>query len=165
MHRLRVFVAGFYNSGSQPAQQNLDDSFQNFVWSTLSRLPSVKVGLVPLGQHVDVYIPPSARKKEDGQEEEHAGLEEIPDASKVGLARLVEEHGDRLRIAVDSERCFVAITGSHVRVCCLTTCYFLFSDNLTAQQVDSNGIRRFAARIAFKREWYQCPGSRTQPRH
>ena len=115
--RLQKIVSDFYRSTSEPIQQNLDESFQSFVWKTLSRIPYVKVGLLPDGQHTDVYVPPQPRKKDGEARGSGAlrGLEDIPDASSV------EPHhsgayGGRLRIAVDSDRCFVAITGSHTRV-------------------------------------------------
>lgn len=76
---------------------------------------------MPIGQHADVYIPPQPRKKDGdsqgpSQTSESRVLEEIPNAASIGLGQLTETHGDRLRLAIDSERCFVAITGSHIRV-------------------------------------------------
>lgn len=78
--------------------------------------------MLPLGQTADVYVPPQPRKKgKAGQDEAQregppATLELIPDARHSCLDELVRTYSDRLRIAVDSETCFVTITGSHARV-------------------------------------------------
>jgi hypothetical protein len=81
----------------------------------------VKVGLVPAGQHADVYIPPHGRKKveEEQNATQTAGipeLEVIPNAADREFSGLIEVYGTRLRIAVTSETCFSAITGTHTRV-------------------------------------------------
>jgi hypothetical protein len=41
----------------------------------------------------------------------------LEDARYEPLGLLLARHGDDLHIAVDSETSFVAVTGSHIRVC------------------------------------------------
>lgn len=114
---------GFYthNSFSQP--QTVDDDFYAFVWSIVVQQPTVRVGTIPVGGATEVYIAPqvSARRKAKEKGEEH--IEEIApvldivlDAKTRSLDDLKAEYGDQLRIAVDPETSFAAITGSHIRV-------------------------------------------------
>lgn len=105
-------------------QQSLDDSYHAFVWSLVAQQPSVCVGVLPDGQNAEVYIPPQPRaskkskNNDDTQNEELAAvkLELISDANYRTLEELLQMYGGRLRIAVDPEACFVAITGSHAKV-------------------------------------------------
>lgn len=90
--------------------------------------PEVRVGTAPEGAP-EVYIAPQHRsaarkskgkgKANDAAEEDDSpelALQPIPDAASKSLNELRAEHGDALRIAVDPQRSFVAITGSHIRV-------------------------------------------------
>jgi oxalate---CoA ligase len=43
-------------------------------------------------------------------------LQPIPEAATSSLETLVGKYGDKLRVAVDPETCFRAITGTHIRV-------------------------------------------------
>ncbi|EJD04259.1 uncharacterized protein FOMMEDRAFT_106841 [Fomitiporia mediterranea MF3/22] len=126
--RLRDFVQDFYSSRSS-MQQNLDDSYHAFVWTLVSQHPSVRVGIVPDDQNVEVKIPPQPRVSKKGKSTQNdaqteglpaASLETIPGANMRSLDELVREYGERLRIAVDPEMCFVAVTGSHARPAKLT---------------------------------------------
>ncbi|KAL5535246.1 hypothetical protein ACEPAF_3340 [Sanghuangporus sanghuang] len=125
--RLRDFVGDFYSS--RISMQNLDDSYHTFVWSLVAQHPSVRIGLLPLGQTADIYIPPQPRvskKGKNGQDDVQkdgsttGALDLIPNASHFPLHELVRIYGDRLRIALDSETCFEAVTGSHARPAKLT---------------------------------------------
>ena len=82
------------------------------------------VSLIPEGVSSEVWIAPqtSAKRKAKASGQEHvetrpAQLISIPNAKTVPLDELVRVHGDRLRIAVDADAIFAAITGSHIRVC------------------------------------------------
>ncbi|KAL5495552.1 hypothetical protein ACEPAI_1015 [Sanghuangporus weigelae] len=126
--RLRDFVGDFYSSRIS-MHQNLDDSYHTFVWSLVAQHPSVRIGLFPLGQTADIYIPPQPRVSKQGKNRQDdvqtdgsiaGALDLIPNASHFPLHELVRIYGDRLRIALDSETCFEAVTGSHARPAKLT---------------------------------------------
>lgn len=85
--------------------------------------PSVRVGTLPPGSISEVYIAPqtSAKRKAAANGEEVTegvplSLEVVRDARHRHLENLKREYGDGLRIAVDPETSFAAITGSHIRV-------------------------------------------------
>ncbi|KAI0374486.1 hypothetical protein BV20DRAFT_961659 [Pilatotrama ljubarskyi] len=129
--RLRDFIVDFYAhpSSSGARTQNVDDAFCAFVWSVIVQQPGVRVGTVPDGVSTEVYIAPQAsaarKAKAKGEEavEEAApatALDVIPDATIRPLEDLRNEYGDRLRIAVDPETSFAALTGSHIRPSKLT---------------------------------------------
>ena len=78
---------------------------------------------MPEGVSSEVWIAPqtSAKRKAKASGQEHvetrpAPLIPIPTAETVPLDELVRVHGDHLRIAVDADAIFAAITGSHIRV-------------------------------------------------
>ncbi|KAI0067924.1 hypothetical protein BV25DRAFT_1819394 [Artomyces pyxidatus] len=118
--RLHDFIADFF-SASHP--QVVDDAYLAFVWSVVVRQPTVRVGTVPPGTTTEVYIAPqqSKKKKAKAENEEipepapRTELVIIPDAAKRTFDELRAQYGDELRIAVDPETCFAAITGSHTR--------------------------------------------------
>ncbi|OSD05907.1 hypothetical protein PYCCODRAFT_1383895 [Trametes coccinea BRFM310] len=136
--RLRDFITDFYAhppAGSRDAiqgrGQNVDDAFCAFVWSLIVQQPSVRVGTVPPGASAEVYIAPQASAIRKGKAKASGGdaegeaatasaLELIPDATIRSLEDLKNEYGDRLRIAVDPETTFHALTGSHIRPSKLT---------------------------------------------
>ena len=122
--RLRDFVSDYHKQTDSP--QKVDDAYCAFVWSVVAQQPEVRVGTAPKGAP-EVYIAPqfSKRDKAKSTAEEHSAqnsLTLIPDIASRSLDELSAEHGDTLRIAVDPERSFVAVTGSHIKVCvpCLT---------------------------------------------
>lgn len=85
--------------------------------------PAVRVGVVPPGTTSEVYVAPqtsakrkAAAKGEDVIEDTPPVLQVIEDAHEQSLEELKHRYGDGLRIAVDPETSFVAITGSHIRV-------------------------------------------------
>lgn len=148
---MRQFIQGFYTSQQPWGIQNVDDGFHTFVWTLLVRQPSVRVGLVPEGDAVEVYIAPQRRRSnlvakpkkkllvpepvpfpaldgrdgrrvvtDDSTSELVLGrLQPIPEATTCSLETLVYKYGQSLRVAVDPETCFRAITGTHIRVCLL----------------------------------------------
>ncbi|KAG9314611.1 hypothetical protein JVU11DRAFT_5415 [Chiua virens] len=119
--RLRDFIVGFYASHDDPSQL-IDDPFCTFVWSIVVQQPSVRVGALPPGLVSEVYIAPqtSAKRKAAAKGEELVeaappSLRLVEDARHRHLDDLKREYGDNLRIAVDPETSFAAITGSHIR--------------------------------------------------
>lgn len=129
--RLDHFIDDFYEntaSGSEPQHQT-DHTFRSFVWSLIVREPTVTVGLVPEGSAPVCIAPqPSAVRKKSKANAgstnatlsitSPAALQPLDsgEVTQVSLGGLVAKYGNTLRIAVDHETCFVAITGSHVRV-------------------------------------------------
>lgn len=120
--RLREFIAGFYAS-QHDYSQLVDDPFCAFVWSIVVQQPSVRVGTLPPGLISEVYIAPqtSAKRKAAAKGEELVegvppSLVLVEDARHRHLQDLKGEYGDNLRIAVDPETSFTAITGSHIKV-------------------------------------------------
>lgn len=120
--RLRDFIVGFYTSQHDHSQL-VDDAFCAFVWSVVVQQPSVRVGTLPPGLISEVYIAPqmSAKRKAAAKGEEviegvPPSLQLVEDARQRHLEDLTREYGDNLRIAVDPETSFAAITGSHIRV-------------------------------------------------
>lgn len=81
----------------------------------VAQQPEVRIGLAPPGAQ-EVYIAPQAIKNVGAKSGAVGSLEIIPDAESRPLNELRAQYGDSLRIAVDPERSFVAITGSHIRV-------------------------------------------------
>jgi hypothetical protein len=119
--RLRDFIVGFYTHSGTP--QTPDDAFCAFVWSLVVQQPTVRIGTIPPGVTSEVWIAPqtSAKRKAKEKGEGHietkpTELDLVPDAKKKTLQDLKQEYGDRLRIALDSDAIYAAITGSHIRV-------------------------------------------------
>ncbi|KAI0786110.1 hypothetical protein C8Q75DRAFT_304194 [Abortiporus biennis] len=137
--RLREFIAEFYSTSQPPKQQNIDDAFCAFLWSVIVHQPGVLVGVAPEGAHNEVYVAPQPSSKRKGKLPEDAPdpalstLSAIPDAATKSLVDLQQEYGDKLRIAVDPETTFVALTGSHIRPAKLTPMVY------TALQLVSRG--------------------------
>lgn len=82
---------------------------------------------MPPGNSTDVYIAPQAsaikKAKAKGEDTTAAeeptpatGLDIIDDAAIRPLEDLKKQYGDALRVAVDPETTFAALTGSHIRV-------------------------------------------------
>lgn len=120
--RLRDFIVDFYSHNSSSAAQNTDDSFCTFVWSLVVQQPNVLVGTKPAGVNSEVWVAPqtSAKRKASAKgesliETRPAQLETIPDAKSRSLEDLIKEYGDDLRIAVDPDSIYAAVTGSHIR--------------------------------------------------
>ncbi|KAG6814043.1 hypothetical protein H0H92_003893 [Tricholoma furcatifolium] len=118
--RLRDFIVDFYAHSGTP--QNPDDAFCAFVWSLVVQQPTVRVGTVPPGVTSEVWIAPqiSAKRKAKAKGEEHVEVAPtelvlVSDARSRSLNDLKEQYGSQLRIAVDPDAIYAAITGSHIR--------------------------------------------------
>lgn len=73
----------------------------------------------------------SAKRKAKARGEDHVDtrppkLDPVPAAKDTALDELQRLHGDRLRIAVEPDAIFAAITGSHIRVSPFTAFRFIF---------------------------------------
>lgn len=80
------------------------------------------MGTIPPGAAAEVFIAQqtSAKRKavakgEEVVQEQAPTLDIVPNATARSLEDLKAEYGDAVRIAVDSETSFAAITGSHLR--------------------------------------------------
>ncbi|KAG6885704.1 hypothetical protein C0993_010876 [Termitomyces sp. T159_Od127] len=118
--RLHDFITDFYAHNGVP--QNPDDAFCAFVWSLVAQQSTVRIGTVPPGVTSEVWIAPqiSAKRKAKAKGEEHVEtkptqLDIVPGARDRSLNDLQKEYGDELRIAVDPDAIYSAITGSHIR--------------------------------------------------
>ena len=120
--RLRDFVVSYYQDSHE---QVIDDAYFVYIWSLVVGQPTVRVGTVPDGATTEVYVAPqqSQKKRSKGKDEgcdtpssPVAPLTLLPDARLKTLDDLQLQHGDMLRVAVDAETSFAAITGSHIRV-------------------------------------------------
>ncbi|KAH9178894.1 hypothetical protein EDB89DRAFT_2111752 [Lactarius sanguifluus] len=115
--RLRDFVAGYYTDS---LQQVVDDAYFAFVWSLVVSQPTVRVGTVPDGTTTEVHIAPQQSQKRKAKSSVDGtppvtSLALLPDARSTTLDELQLKYGDTLRVAVDAETSFAAITGSHNR--------------------------------------------------
>ncbi|KAI0047812.1 hypothetical protein FA95DRAFT_1558689 [Auriscalpium vulgare] len=119
--RLRDFITNFYIR--RQVAQTVDDAYLAFAWGLIVGHPTVRVGLIPPGITTEVYIAPQTSKKrkakaEAGEADNSAHVSElliVADAHIHTLEELRTRYGDELRIAVDPETAFAAITGSHTR--------------------------------------------------
>ena len=117
--RLRDFVASYY---SDSLQQVVDNAYFAFVWSLVVSQRTVQVGTVPDGVTTEVYIAPqqSQKRKSKSAVDDTTPvtlLALLPEAGSTTLDDLQLKYGDALRVAVDAETSFAAITGTHIRVC------------------------------------------------
>lgn len=125
--------------------------------------PTIRVGTIPNGLTTEVFVAPqpSAIKKAKAQgkgkpeatEEDRPRLELIADAPTRTFDDLKAEFGQALRIAVDPEEIFAAITGSHVKVepyhnrdACI--------EFLSASENDAYGLHCLAVHYARTRDRY-----------
>lgn len=113
----------FYAHGTATQGQNTDDAFCAFVWSLVVQQPTVRVGTIPEGVTCEVWVAPqtSAKRKAKAKGEEHIEtvppeLDIVADAKHKSLDDLSREYGDKLRIAIEPDAIYAAITGSHIRV-------------------------------------------------
>jgi len=119
--RLRDFVISYKPNSHD---QVVDDAYFAFVWSLVVCQPTVHVGIVPDGTATEVFIPPPQSQKKKSKEKDGgantsspvASLSLLPDARSKTLDDLQLQYGETLRVAVDAETSFAAITGSHIRV-------------------------------------------------
>ena len=121
--RLRDFVVSYHQDSHE---QLVDDAYFVYVWSLLVGQPTVRVGTVPDGATTEVYVAPQQSQKKKSKEKEDEGCDTsspsvasltlLPDARLKPLDDLQLQYGDTLRVAVNAETSFAAITGSHIRV-------------------------------------------------
>lgn len=109
--------------------------------------PAVRVGTIPPGVTFKVWIAPqiSAKRKAREKGEEHVEtrpteLDLVPDAKNRTLEDLKQEYGDKLRIALDSDAIYAAITGSHIRVRRSTSLNTLGTINLIACSFQNSAL-------------------------
>ncbi|KAL6299663.1 hypothetical protein BKA93DRAFT_741989 [Sparassis latifolia] len=146
--RLHEFVNGFYSRSSSSPRQNIDDAYCAFIWSVIVQQPGVRVGTIPPGSATEVYIAPqtSAKRKAKAKGEEledpllPTTLDIIPDAMIRSLEDLTNEYGDGLRIAVNPEISFSAITGSHIRPSKLTPMVYTVLQFITRGREDGISV-------------------------
>lgn len=165
--RLRDFIVDFCTRDSSAGPQVVDNAFCAFVWSVVVQQPGICVGTIPEGIHSEVYIAPqlSAKRKgkaegaEDvGNDAQAASLVVIPDSAIRPLEDLKREFGDGLRIAVDPETSFRAITGSHTRVNeeNSSAIFPLLIRAMLAGKINTYGVHLLTARFAWAGGRYQC---------
>ncbi|PFH54764.1 hypothetical protein AMATHDRAFT_52646 [Amanita thiersii Skay4041] len=121
--RLKDIVRSFYSNAGSLLCQNVDDIFCAFVWSLVVQHPTVQIGVKPPSVVSEVWIAPqtSAKRKvkaqgEDLVEESPPRLILIPDAKNSNLKDLIQRHSEDLRIAIEPEAIYAAITGSHIKL-------------------------------------------------
>ena len=170
--RLRDFITEFYShpSSSEVLGQNVDDAFCAFIWSMIVQQPGVRVGTIPPGGSTEVYIAPQASavrkaKAKGGEAVEDVpmpGLDIVEDAAVRPLEDLRQQYGDQLRIAVDPETTFAALTGSHIRVRGCSSHKRVGADTVLAYvavEVDSDDIYCAADHHEGAGARRQCPGT------
>ncbi|KAH9486640.1 Transcription factor tau subunit sfc3 [Psilocybe cubensis] len=120
--RLKDFIVDFYAHTNSSHTQNPDDTFCAFVWALVVQQPSTIVGVVSPELGSEVWIAPrtSAMRKAQARGEDHVEqqppqLDPISEPKTTSLDTLQHAYGDRLRIAVEPDSIFAAITGSHIR--------------------------------------------------
>jgi oxalate---CoA ligase len=111
----------FYAHASHPQIPN--DAFCGFIWSLVVQQPTVLVGLLDPSIKSQVWIAPQVSSKRkaiargtDRIESRPPTLEPVPQPKTTPLEQLRETYGERLRLAVDPEAIFAAVTNSHIRV-------------------------------------------------
>ena len=100
----------------------------------------MRVGTVPDGATTEVYIAPQQSQKRKSKEKDGVNdtpsvtpLTLLPDARSSTLDSLQSQYRDALRISVDADTSFAAITGSHIRVSLPTFLLASLADALPAQ--------------------------------
>ena len=90
------------------------------MWSLVVQHPTVQVGLKPPDVTSEIWIAPqsSAKRKLKSEVQDilPSKLISIANAKTRPLLDLIQEHGDNLRIAIEADAIYAAITGTHVRV-------------------------------------------------
>ncbi|KAF8634442.1 hypothetical protein AX15_000891 [Amanita polypyramis BW_CC] len=120
--RLKDFIVEYYTSSEPPIGQCPDDSFCTFVWPLIVGHSTVQVGLKPPDVTSEVWIAPqtSAKRKVKAEGEEAVDISPsklipIANAKSRPLADLIHEYGNDLRIAIEPDAIYAAITGTHIR--------------------------------------------------
>lgn len=149
--RLETLINAFYKA---TCDKGVDDSFFAFAWPIILQEPSVYVGILPPGDHSEVYIapPPRASKKSSGkaretnEAEQAASLEPVANSKFQSLGQLKQSYGERLRIAVDSEVLRVTLAGTYAKVCLGWLLLVCIVDVPAVFNAIFNGLHGFATR-------------------
>lgn len=145
--RLQESIGLFYTHRSSSSQK-IDGAYCAYVWAILVQQPNIRVGVVPEGARTEVYIAPqnSAKRKAKAKGEQiidaaPVALQIISNATMQSLDELNRDYGENLRIAVDPDTIFTALTGSHIRVCCFhNTMHLSLTRSTTGVQVKPYGV-------------------------
>ncbi|KAG8894244.1 hypothetical protein FRB99_001391, partial [Tulasnella sp. 403] len=165
--RLGTFIDDYYKNHSYIGSQRqcVDESFQSFVWSLIVQEASVTVGLVPEGSS-PVYIAPqpsAVRKRKKAQSESIPQSTQDPshstpwtlellDTTEVfgtNLSQLREKYGSTLRIAVDHNTSYAAITGSHVRSAKLGAMAYTMLQFITRSRTEGMSMTALGAATGY----------------
>lgn len=118
--RLEALINAFYQAS---AGQGVDGSFFAFTWAIILQEPSVYVGILPPGDHSEVYVAPQPRgskkdtkTRETADADQVASLEPVENSKTQTLEKLKQTYGERLRIAVDSGVSRTTLAGPHAKV-------------------------------------------------
>lgn len=114
------------------------------------------VGLLPPGNHSEVYIapPPRGSKKDPSKARETteadqvASLEPLEDSKSQPLELLKQSYGERLRVAVDTDVLRATLAGPHARVCSEQSILVYTADAPAVLNAEPNGVYGFATRRA-----------------
>ncbi|VDB93398.1 unnamed protein product [Peniophora sp. CBMAI 1063] len=162
--RLRTFASSFFEQRNQP--QNIDASYFAFLWTVLVSQPSVRVGTVPLEAiGTEVWVAPQPKKKKDrtttpvdveDKDKDEVKLK-VVDKTKQ-LRELEEMYGDGggLRVAVDPETIFVALTGSHIRPTKLTGTVYTALQLITRGRAEGLSVVDLGKKTGYDQKacWY-----------
>lgn len=151
--RLETLISAFYQT---TCGQGVDGPFFAFVWPIILQEPSVYVGLLPPGNHSEVYIapPPRGSKKDPSKARETteadqvASLEPLEDSKSQPLELLKQSYGERLRVAVDTDVLRATLAGPHARVCSEQSILVYTADAPAVLNAEPNGVYGFATRRA-----------------
>jgi hypothetical protein len=149
--RLEALIDAFYQT---TCGQGVDGSLFAFAWSIILQEPSVYVGILPPGDHSEVYVapPPRGSKKNPGKARETTEVDQVASLKPVGnsksqsLEKLKQLYGERLRIAVDSEVLRATLAGPHAKVCSEWFTLVYITDIPAVLDIIPNGLHGFTVR-------------------
>lgn len=124
--------------------------------------PSVRVGTIPLdARGAEVWVAPQPKKKKDagGEADDEVKLE-VVDKSRP-LNELQEEYGEGLRVAVDTETIFVALTGSHLRPTRLTNTVYTALQLITRGRAEGLSVVDLGKKTGYDQKACWCGFSHT----
>ncbi|KZV74696.1 hypothetical protein PENSPDRAFT_741986 [Peniophora sp. CONT] len=153
--RLRTFASSFFQQRNQA--QTVDAAYFAFLWTVLVAQPSVRVGTVPSGARgAEVWVAPQPKKKKDAAVEAEDEVKlEVVDKNRP-LRDAEEECGEGLRIAVDTETIFVALTGSHLRPTRLTDTVYTALQLITRGRAEGLSVVDLGRKTGYDQKacWY-----------
>lgn len=127
--RLDTIVADFYSparstSTIAPPQQNLDEYFLNFIWNILCEQDDISIGIIDAEVQEEEEGGEEGKPKSKGKKKgsmkgivSQALLDLSAEEVAMGKKSLIEKYGDNLRITVNADVSWAALTTSHVKVC------------------------------------------------